>query len=78
MSNKIENEFMEISVWIDLLIKNDEERDHKHQNAKVSLRRIARSILLMNKELSNLKIITVAIQIINNMNVDLQGLVFHH
>ncbi|HBB04518.1 TPA: hypothetical protein DCZ39_06615 [Patescibacteria group bacterium] len=68
---------MEIFVWIDLLIKNDEERDHRHQNAKASLKPIAKSILLMNRELSNLKIIIVAILIINNMNVGLQDLALH-
>jgi hypothetical protein len=61
---------MAIFAWIDQLIKN-EERDHKPQSAKVSLRPIIKFIHLMNKGLLEVKIIIVAILIINNMNVDL-------
>jgi hypothetical protein len=68
---------MAISVWIDLRIKN-EEKGPKHQNVKASPKPIVKSILLMNKRLSGLKIIIAAIPIINNTNAGLQDQELHH
>jgi hypothetical protein len=67
----IDNEFMEICVWIDLLIRNDEEKT-KDQNILAQLKNTESFPLLMIKNILKQRIIIVVIHITNNMNADLE------
>lgn len=72
LSNMIRCERTDISVSIDLRIKN--EKNRRCQNVRVSRKPIISSIPLMNKRLLGQKIIIAAIPIINTMSVDLEEL----
>ena len=70
MRYKTKNERMAIFVLIDQQIKN-EGRDHRRPSVKVLPRHIINLLRLMNKKLSEVKIIIVVILIINSINAGL-------